>query len=238
MKKIVLGMILCSLILVVVSSNYSRIFAEDISGDSNTKNFGKDQLTDSMCGKKLGKPIIDISWHIQNEADEGSNSFWAFDYYTRDVKVWEISTPVNGGSGTYCATVHIKGKFYAVPGQLGPGSSPGGAKINTAADEPINGSISGGRRLTIVGTLLPTPVWPTHGDVGTTNAQCDIQGNCTGNPDNWLIRYFTDGMSGSSAWYGFKFDGGSHGTWIMQCASEETDPPNNPACTGNSGNIL
>lgn len=191
------------------------------NGDFNTDK----QLSKSACGKNLGNPVIDVTQKVQNDADSGvAGNYWAFDYYARHVTVWQIATGVESAPNTYCAIVTYDGKFYTVPGQIGPQDIPPGALINTSTNEPVNGDMSGGRRATIVGTLLLTPSWTTHGSVGTTNYQCNITGVCLG-AISWPGQYFTGGYTYNDDWWGWQYKGGSHGMWIN--SSE-----------GNTGNIL
>lgn len=181
------------------------------------------ELSQSSCGKNLGKPVINVTQRVQNDADSGeAGNYWAFDYYMRHITVWETATAEAGN--TYCAIVTYEGNFYTVPGQVGPGNNPTGAVINSSTNEPVNGRFSGGRRAIIVGNLLNSPLWTKQGNVGTTNYQCNIQGTCSG-LISWPGQYFGSGYSYSDSWWGWKYNAGVHGTWIN-------------ALSGNSGNIL
>ncbi len=227
LKKIILGISLFSLVALALVSYSSHVFADDdkrnpVRGDDNEHNSGNfnpdKQLSKSACGDKLKDPVINIVQKVQNDADSGvAGNYWAFDYYTRHIKVWQT------GENTYCATVVYDGKFYAVPGQIGPGNVPSGALINTSTNAPVNGDMDGGYRATFNGALTPGS-WPTNGSVGTTNYQCDILANCPGRVD-WVSKYFPGYTAFDKPWWGWKYNGGSHGTWIN-------------AITGNSGNIL
>jgi hypothetical protein len=242
MKKILLALSLFSFALVLLATLSTKALANDRRGDGDDRGHGdrshnglfnpEKQLSDSACDGKLGRPVIDVTQKVQNDADSGeAGNYWAFDYYNRHIKVWQIAAPTGeGGESTYCAIVTYDGNFYAVPGQIGPGNTPLGALINTPTDEPVNGKFSGGRRATIVGSLLASPLWATHGSVGTTNYQCDINGICPGfvavfGTGSWADKYFVTGATNVDAWWGWKYNGGSHGTWIN-------------ALSGNSGNIL
>ena len=229
MKKFILGICLFSLTLVALIFYSTHVFADDKPNQGrgsdenenrNSGNFNPDkQLSKSACGDKLKDPVVNIVQKVQNDADSGeAGNYWAFDYYTRHIKVWAV------GENKYCAIATYDGKFYAVPGQIGPGNRPSGALINTPTNEPVNGDMDGGYRATITGSLLSTPLWTTNGSVGTTNYQCDINANCPGRV-SWLDKYFNSGYSFDYGWWGWKYDGGSHGTWIN---SQD----------GNSGNIL
>ncbi len=124
----------------------------------------------------------------------------------------------------YCATVVYDGNAYTIPGQIGPGNTPAGALINTASDQPVRADMSGGYRTTFKGTLSSSPAWSTHGSVGTTNYQCDIKANCPGRVD-WIGQYFPGYTNFDQPWWGWRYNAGSHGTWIN-------------AIGGNTGNIL
>lgn len=224
-KKLLLGIIFVSLTIIAYSTH---AFADDKPtfhgqrGDDNNNerlfNPGN-ELAKSKCTNATGKPIIKVSQKVQNDADSGVSNYWAFDYYTRHITVWKTTV-----ENKFCGVVTYVGNFYTIPGQAGPGSTITGPFINTPANEPVNGTFSGGRRLTITGTLLGSPLWPTHGSVGTTNYQCNILGVCPG-IIHWQDQYFNKGYTSPDDWWGWKYNGGSHGTWIN-------------AISGNSGNIL
>jgi len=198
------------------------------NGERNAKIYDPgNQLSNTQCSTPTtGKPIIQATQKVQNDADSAvGGGYWAFDYFTRQISVWNTAT-----SGTYCAVVTYNGNFYAVPGQVNPEDLPVNQEINTPMDEPINGPFSGGYRVIITGaTPLAIPLWTTHGTVPTTNYQCDLTGTCPGNID-WVGQYFSGVDTDNSAqfnqeWWGWEYNGGSHGTWIN-------------ASTGNSGTIL
>lgn len=228
MKKIFLALSLFSFALVLLSAFSTKALANDKHGDrddwqrGNRQNHGvynpDKQLSDSACGTKLGRPVVDVNEKVENDADSGeAGNYWAFDYYTRHIKVWTT------GANAYCATVTYNGNFYAVPGQIGPGNAPTGALINTPTDQPVHGNMNGGYRATFNGTLSSSPAWPTHGNVGTVNYQCDLLANCPGRVD-WVGQYFPGYTAFDQPYWGWKYNGGSHGTWIN-------------AVSGNSGNI-
>lgn len=192
------------------------------NGDRNASVYNPgNELSTSKCTNTVtGRPVINVTQKVQNDPDSSLTGYWAFDYFTRHITVYKTTA-----ADTYCAIVTYDGNFYAVPGQLGPESSVGGDIINTAANEPVNGPFSGGERATITSaTLLTTPTWPTNGNVGTTNYKGDIAGDKPGDVI-WQDQYFTSGYASNDDWWGWKYNGGSHGTWIN-------------AVTGNSGNIL
>lgn len=231
LKKVLLGISLFSLVMLALVAYSTHVFANERptnrggdNDENNSRNFNPDkQLSKSACGKDLKDPVINVVQKVQNDADSGEGgNYWAFDYYTRHIKVWQTATGEK--SNTYCAIVTYDGQFYTVPGQVGPGNRPSGALINTATNAPVNGEMSGGRRVTITGTLLGSPAWPTNGSVGTTNYKCDITGNCLG-IISWPGQYFNSNYLYNEDWWGWMYNGGSHGTWVN-------------SSDGNSGNIL
>jgi len=192
------------------------------NGDKNARVFNpENELSTSKCTNTVtGKPVINVTQKVQNDPDSSITGNWAFDYFARHITVWKTTV-----ADTYCAIVIYDGNFYAVPGQLGPESPVGGDAITTSTNAPVNGPFSGGERATITNaTLLATPTWTTNGNVGTFNYKGDLNGNKPGSVV-WQDQYFTSGYTSNDDWWGWKYDGGSHGTWIN-------------AISGNSGNIL
>ena len=241
LKKILIGGAAGALLLGVAfipafanygPSNNKQIFNEwpvnhNPIGNNGPKNASLynpgNELSNSKCSvPTIGKPIINVTQKVQNDPDSGIANWWAFDYFTRQITVWKTGTPT-----TYCAVLTYNGNFYAVPGQLGPQSaSITDGAITTPADEPINGPFSGGERTIVTLASLKTiPSWTTSGSVPTTNYQGKIDGTRPGYI-YWQDQYFNTGWSSSDDWFGFKYNGGSHGTWI------------NSSSPGNSGNIL
>jgi len=161
-----------------------------------------------------GDPIINIQQKILNDADSGeAGNYWAFDTIVRHIKVWQ-ETPTS-----FCATVAYEGQFAGVAGQR----SPGNTGVLTGTEK---GTFDGGYRADITGTLLSTPSLPTHGAIGTTNYQCDINGNCPGAFD-WSTKYFNTGATGFTfnlSWWGWVYRNGSH-VWVN-------------SVDGNSGDII
>ena len=227
MRKIILGISVLSLVILAFGFYLTSARADDKPNQGrdnednhNSGNFNPDkQLSKSACGEDLKDPIINVTQKVQNDVDSGIGGYWAFDYYTRHIKVWKTPSEADN---TYCGIVVYGGKFYAVPGQVGPGDSA--ALINTSTNAPVNGDMSGGYRATITGNLLSSPTWSTNGNVGTTNYQCNIGAVCPGRI-SWLDQYFSPSYGFAYSWWGWKYNGGSHGTWIN---SQD----------GNSGNIL
>ena len=172
----------------------------------------QNELAPAKCNP-VGDPVINVVEKVKNDADSGqAGNYWAFDNYTRNIKVWNTSVP-----GTYCATVKYEGEFKAVAGQR----SPGNTGILTGKEK---GEIKGGRRATIVGALLQNPAWPSKGFVGSYDYQGDVNGNIPGYV-SWLAQYFAPGYSYNDDWWGWIYKGEQSGAWIN-------------AASGNFGDIL
>lgn len=166
----------------------------------------KSELKPELCGG-IGKPIVNVRQVVWNDIDSGIAGYWAFDKYRRDIKVWK--TAVNG---TFCATVHYKGKFNAIPGATSPGNT-----ATLLGDE--KGKMEGGYRATIVGEFNPT--LKTKGSIGLFDYDCDVSANCPGRVD-WIAKYFTE-TSTSLDWWGWIYRGGKYGTWVNAVIGNEGD---------------
>ena len=166
-----------------------------------------------QCANKVGKPVVEVNVKVTNDADSGiAGNYWALDALERHITLWQTGTP-----GTYCATIKDEGSFKTFAGQ----ASPGNTGVLTGKEK---GEINGGYVATITGTLLPTPLWKTHGDIGKIDYQCDVNGNCPGYV-SWVSRYFSAGYGFDQPWWGWIYRGGKYGTWVN-------------AVSGNSGDIL
>jgi hypothetical protein len=203
--------------------NYDGILSGTATGPGQTFSFkstsGKahherihvrQEVNKKQCDAK-GKAIVDVNERVLNDADSGFAGYWAFDNYTRNIKVWK------NDDGNYCANVTYGGKFDAVDGNTGPAGS-GTIGFN------VHGTFDGGyRSIPFTGTLLSTPGWPTHGNIGPIDYKCTLLGYCSGYVD-WVSKYFNSTTSFEDAWWGWTYRAGKNGTWIN-------------ASNGNSGNI-
>lgn len=165
----------------------------------------------SACEAK-GAPVVNVSQHVTGDIDSGFNGGWAVDTYTRRIQVWEVA------DGTYCAVVRYAGTFEAIQDARSPGQ---GSELVLDGDE--DGSMVGGYRAIIDGSLLPDPTWTDHGTVGQFDYGCVTLGDCPG-AVNWVDQYFADGYDFSYAFWGWIYRAGPDGTWVN-------------ASTGSSGDI-
>lgn len=178
---------------------------------AQTLNWGK-ELNPSKCDHKKGPPVILVTQKVINDVDSGvGGNNWAFDHYTRIIQVW---AQVNGD---YCAIVTYTGRFDAQAGQASPGNTG-------ILDGDEDGVMLGGYRATVTSSLLASPLWKTHGNVGTFDYQCGLDGNCLGYV-SWVGQYFDGGYTFDYDWWGWIYHAGKHGTWVN-------------SSDGNSGDIL
>jgi hypothetical protein len=165
-----------------------------------------------------GKLVINVTQRAINSIDSGVASWWAYANYNRQIQVRETAP------GTFCAVVRYEGDFTTVAG-------PSPQNTDTIA-AGITGTWQGGYRMTITGSLLATPSWPTRGSVGVTDYACtwtdDGDGvfeygeeSCSG-AVNWLDQYFT-GWSYSYDWWGWVYHGGRNGTWVNSSDGNQGD---------------
>lgn len=107
---------------------------------------------------------------MKNDVDCGFAGNWAFDNYTRHIKVWQIDEE---SDTSWCAIVKYKGKFKAVAGQTGPGGTG-------VVGEDVEGEMLGRYRATFNEILKTESLWGTHGSIGTVDYGCDLSGSaCT-----------------------------------------------------------
>lgn len=217
MKKIILSISVFALVLSAFTL-YSAVANADSNRDDrhenkhedrhNRNNFNADkELTRANCNAS-GNPVIDVTQKVKNDVDSGFgvNAYfpteannWNVESYTRRIKVWSV------GTDTWCATVAYDGNFDAFYKQTGPG---GVGLIGADVDGEMNG---GYRSTAFTGVLAP--VWPTHGNVGTTDYNCDLHANCPGRVD-WVAQYFPGYSGFDLEWWGWIYKAGGHGTWI------------------------
>ncbi|MBZ0280929.1 MAG: hypothetical protein K8L97_09315 [Anaerolineae bacterium] len=169
------------------------------------------QLNPTQCDY-VGSPVINVTYRVINDADSGeAGNYWAFDRLNRHLQVWLQQDE------SYCVLVQMEGRFDAVAGQR----SPGNTGFLTGSED---GSVEGGYRAIIHGALLSNPTWPTRGNLGTLDYQCDLSGNCPG-AVSWPAQYFAAGYSFDYAWWGWIYRGEEDATWIN-------------SSDGNSGDVI
>jgi hypothetical protein len=150
--------------------------------------------------------VLNVHYRVLNDVDTGvRGNNWAFDTYTRTVKVWRTA------AGRFCSASTYGGTFTTIDG-----ASPGGTATIPAG---IRGTLRGSSTTTFKGTLTPG-TQPTRGDVGTKDFACtsdDQKGDCAGTFD-WLAAYFASQDAFKSFKYlryefTYKATQGGRGTW-------------------------
>jgi hypothetical protein len=157
-------------------------------------------------GCAAGTLVLDIRYRVLNDVDTGSGDVnWAFDDYTRVVRVRRKA------GRRFCSSSTYAGTFTTIAGK-----SPGGTATIPAG---IRGTLRGSSTTTFNAAFAPGGR-PTRGDLGTKDFACtsaDRKGDCAGTFD-WLATYFTsndDFKSFKYTRYAFTYKAteGGHGTW-------------------------
>ena len=136
------------------------------------------------CGG--GKPLLAISFGVENDVDTGSKgNVWAYVTYTRRVRVWRR------GPSRFCATSAYAGTFTSIAG-----SSPGG---KWTLPDGIRGTMNASSLTTFRGRFAPHA--PLRGFVGTKAG-----------PWEWSGDYFTRVVGLRYARYAFRYHATENGT--------------------------
>ena len=155
-------------------------------------------LTGPSCGG--GRPLLAVSYRVQNDVDTGiKGNTWAFDDYTRTVKVWRRP------HGRFCSASSYDGEFTSIEGP-----SPGG-KYQLPAG--IRGTFAGASTTTFRGRFAPRGA-PFKGFLGVKDFACsstDVKGRCSGTWD-WLTTYFTKVAGFRYTGYEFRYRATENGT--------------------------
>lgn len=150
------------------------------------------------CG--AGKLVLSVNYRVVNDVDTGlKGNNWAFDSYTRSVRVWRKAP------GRFCSASRYSGQFTSLPGW-----SPGG-KVQLPAG--IRGSFKGSSTTTFRGSFAPGTA-AVRGSLGVKDFACtsaDEKGRCGGTWD-WLRVYFTDIAGFKYVRYVFTYHATENGT--------------------------
>jgi hypothetical protein len=155
----------------------------------------------SPCGG--GTRVLDVSYRVQNDVDTGvKGNNWAFDSYTRVVRVWRKAP------GRFCSASTYNGEFTTLAGW-----SPGG---KTQLPAGIRGTFKGTSATTFRGKLAARGA-PLRGFLGVKDFSCtsaDRKGRCSGTWD-WLRTYFTGLAAFKYTKYSFTYKATENGkgTW-------------------------
>jgi hypothetical protein len=144
--------------------------------------------------------VIAVSYRVQNDVDTGiKGNNWAFDTYTRSVRVWRRAP------GKFCSVSSYQGEFASIEGP-----SPGGKWQLPAG---IRGTFAGASVTAFRGRLAAQGA-PTRGFLGVKDFGCssaDVKGQCTGTWD-WVRDYFTGVTGFRYTRYAFRYHATENGT--------------------------
>jgi hypothetical protein len=150
------------------------------------------------CG--AGRLVLNVSYRVQNDVDTGvKGNNWAFDSYTRGVRVWSKR------GGRFCSRSTYDGEFTSIAGW-----SPGGRWELPAG---VRGTFKGSSATTFRGTFAPRGA-PVRGFLGVKDFACssaDEKGQCSGTYD-WLRAYFTGIAGFRYTRYQFRYHATDNGT--------------------------
>jgi hypothetical protein len=177
----------------VVPSVLALVLASPAAGSSTPSNLG--------CG--AGKRVLDVTYRVENDVDTGvKGNNWAFDSYTRSVRVWRKAP------GRFCSASTYNGEFATIAGW-----SPGG---KTQLPAGIRGTFRGSSVTTFRGRLGAHGA-PMRGFLGVKDFSCtsaDRKGECSGTWD-WLRTYFSNlsGFKYTKYAFTYKATENGKGTW-------------------------
>jgi hypothetical protein len=161
----------------------------------------QDDINFDPGGCPIGENVINVRLDVVNDADSGITRYWAYDDYRKIIRVWQT------GPDTFCVVVRYKGTFRSTPGQ-----SPG-SKDLIAAD--ITGSMIGGYRATITGTLKSSPTHRRHGYLGEFNYGWSGDPDTSApNPFKWVDEYFNPGYTFEYFWWGWVYRAKNGSVWV------------------------
>ena len=152
------------------------------------------------------KQLVDVTYTLTNYADSGYVGAWALDTVNRHLRIWKQQ------GNTYCAQIADENSKFVTLAGLGPigGSLPAG----------ITGTFDGGYIIAAINGKF-APRFKTSGNLGSFDAKCNAQLDCSGTYPEWTS-YFTDVKGGGFAGWGWLYDAGTHGSWLDQ---DNVSPP-------------
>ena len=173
---------------------------------------------------RTGTLVVNVTQRIVNDADSGLAGYWAFDAYTRHIKVWQTAP------GTFCAIVRYDGGFTTVAGH-----SPQNTGTVAAG---IQGDFNGGYLATFTGTFAPTR--PTSGSLGRFDYACVLSADhsvatCPGFQD-WTTFYFSSTNGWTENLWGWIYTTEANGTWLNASTGNLGDITGNPPSDDNGDN--
>ena len=143
-------------------------------------------------------PVVDGTLTISNLVDLGSEGHvWALDAVTERVRVWQI------GPRLFCVKREADVTWISYAG-----ISPAGTGTISAG---VTGTAHGIKYLRVSGAF--TPAYPTSGNIGNFDAQCQPDGTCTGLEPRIATLYFPQFKHLDFGWFDYLVTSSGHGTW-------------------------
>lgn len=143
----------------------------------------------ALASDKPGCPddkplVVDVTQGIANVDDVGvAGNVWALDTVLERIRIWQT------GTNQFCVRRDDSGSFTSFAGV-----SPAGTGTISAG---VTGSLVGTDFLRIGGIFSPTV--PTTGYIGSVDAGCNQQGQCTDTSYRVVARYFAAPTRSGSA---------------------------------------
>jgi hypothetical protein len=100
-----------------------------------------------------GTLVLNVHWTVKNDEDSGFSGYWALDYYTTTLKVWQLT------NGNFYVEKIYAGYFQSPQTAISPGSAA------QAQNTSVFGTMYGGYNATFSGTFTPGGK-PTSGYLG------------------------------------------------------------------------
>ena len=142
--------------------------------------------------------VVDGTLTIDNVTDVGSGGHvWALDKITERVRVWEI------GPRLFCVKREADVTWISYAG-----ISPAGTGTISAG---VTGTAHGSKYLRVNGPF--TPNYPTSGNIGHFDAQCQPDGNCAGIEPRIVTLYFPHFVHLDFGWFDYLVTSAGRGTW-------------------------
>lgn len=172
-----------------------------VRADQDDKDEGAAIALDVSCPGSEHDRVIDVRFRVVNDADSGIGRYWANDAYTKYIEVTQT------GPSTFCVVVNYDGRFVATDG-----SSPMGTGHVSAG---VTGTMTGGYRATITGTLNPNPAYKRKGNLGKFDyGWAGDPNNPAPNPFGWVSTYFLPGNTFEYIWWGWVYNTPRNGIWF------------------------
>jgi hypothetical protein len=152
------------------------------------------------CAPADAPKVVDVTQDVENDLDVAGGRVWALSSDNRRIQIWRV------GVNHYCVQRDFEGTFESFAG-----TSP---NLTGTVSAGVTGTVSGIDYALFTGEFAP--VAPTSGYVGDFDFGCTSTGTCANRVGVGRL-YFANGFQSIHLdWQRFEYDGGSHGTFIIQ----------------------